>query len=146
LLSPDQVKQKLLEAGLQQEDAEYLTNNVLTAKGIILVADSSLLAQRESPDIALASYLDTFNQYAIAHGRNLRGIALLFSKYDKFMLPGYENPSDTQLQEIAEKHLPKVYDYILRFGKRDGTVFKIFYSKLKEEIDRDGCPKYTIYK
>jgi hypothetical protein len=144
--TPTQVRQQLLDTGINQEDVDYLIHTLLSARGIILVADSGKLDHpEESPDEALATYLDNLNQYAVAHGEKPKGFALMLTKFDQFRVPGFDNPRDEDLRRLSKNYLSQVDNFASSFKKNNGTSYKIFFSVLKEkEKDEEGKVTFAV--
>jgi hypothetical protein len=146
--TPTQVRQQLMETGINPDDVEYLIHTLLSSKGIILVADASKIDDpNDSPDYALATYLDNLNQYAIAHGEKPKGFALLLTKFDALSNnPAYQNPKDDALKELVANFLSQVNNFATAFNQNNGTSFKIFYSMLKAtgQVDDRGMPLFTV--
>lgn len=145
--SPSQVRQQLTETGINPDDVEYLIHTLLSSKGVILIADASKVDTYESPDAALATYLDNLNQYAIAHGEKPKGFALLLTKFDSLSKsPGMANPKDDDLKQLVGNYLSTVNCFAQSFNQNNGTSFKIFYSLLKAtgELDDRGLPTFTV--
>lgn len=144
--TPKEVREKLLDRGLGQEDVEYLVHTMLSARGVILVADSSRLGEPDTPDKDLAYYLDNLNQYARARGENPKGVALLLTKFDQFRMSGYENPSDSDLHALIRNYLPQVDNFASNFDRNQGTKYKIFCSVLNETKDKEDKLIFTVDK
>jgi hypothetical protein len=146
--SPSQVRQQLTETGINPDDVEYLIHTLLSSKGVILIADASKIdSPDECPDSALANYLDNLNQYAIAHGEQPKGFALLLTKFDSLAKsPGMQNPKESDLKQLVGNYLATVNCFAKSFEKNNGTSFKIFYSMLKEtgQLDDRGFPLFAV--
>jgi hypothetical protein len=142
-MTPDEVKSKLLDAGLNEEDVDHLVRSLLSAKGVILVADASKIGQPDTPDGDLAYYLDNLNQFVKSHGEAPKGVALLLTKFDQWRIQ-MPNPTDEELRKMVKNFLPQVDNYASNFNRDQKTQYKVFYSMLNETKDKDGHLKFSI--
>ena len=136
--NPQKVREQLEQTGLNQEDVEYLIHTLLSAKGVILIADASQLGGPKSPDPELSKYLNNLYAYSLRHGEKPKGYALLLTKFDQFKIPGFANPKDNQLRQLARNLLSNTENYAATFTGNNKSRFKVFYSVLVPNADGDG--------
>jgi hypothetical protein len=141
--TPLEVRRKLLGTGLNSDDVEYLTQKVLSAQGVILVADASTLDNpKENPDAKLATFLDNLNQYSLAHGEKLKSAGLMLTKFDPLHQAwGLQNLTENDLKQLVKNYLPITENIASDIQQKNWADFKIFYSTLipQSELDKKAC-------
>lgn len=143
-MTPDEVKKTLEGVGIGEDDAEYLIRNILRARGLILVADSSNIgAGKDDPDADLANYLNNLSNYVQAHGTAPKGIALILTKFDKWFVK-YPSPTEDDLKRFVKNHLSNVNNYAETLNKKAGTRYSVFYSALKETKTKDDSLAFVV--